>query len=127
MPPRLNIPPVTRALLLLLVAQSLLSALVRYRQWTSSADVLVLPYLTLVPAMSLVYPWTLATTTLVEGNVLALAVSGLTLWHGGRYLERAWSSREFAKFVALVAVLSNAFAFGTLTLMFAITGDVMWT
>jgi membrane associated rhomboid family serine protease len=127
MPPRLNLPPVTRALLLLLLCQSLLSFIVRYRQWTSPNDVLVVPYLTLIPSMSLLYPWTFVTSTFVEANVFSLAISGLTLWHGGRYLERAWTSREFAKFVAIVAFVPNSFAFATLVFLYAMTGDVMWS
>ena len=95
MPPRINIPPVTRALLGALLFQSFLSAAIRYRQWTETAHI-VIPYLTLVPQLSLVYPWTFLTSALVEGNVFTLAIAGLTLYHGGRYLERAWSSAELA-------------------------------
>lgn len=127
MPPRLNIPPITRAALVLLLAQSILSGIIRYRQWTSSSDVLVVPFLTLVPSMSLVYPWTIFTTSFVESNVFTLAMAGMTLWHGGKYLERAWTSREFAKFMVIVTVLPNALCFAVLVTLFALTGDVMWT
>ncbi|KFZ17027.1 hypothetical protein V502_04794 [Pseudogymnoascus sp. VKM F-4520 (FW-2644)] len=121
---RLNLPPITRALLLLLLFQSLLSAAIYFQRPTTD---LVIPYLALIPSMSLIYPWTFLTSTFVESNVLSLAISGLTIWHGGRYLERAWTSREFAKFVAMVAVVPNVFAFFTLVVMYAITGDVTWS
>jgi len=127
MPPRLNIPPITRAALILLVVQSLLSAIVRYRGWTSSSDILVVPYLTLVPSMSLIYPWTLLTSSFVESNVFALAISALTLWHGGRYLERAWTSKEFGKFVVIVTLIPNALSFATLFILFVLTGNLVWT
>ncbi|KAL5345837.1 hypothetical protein ACLOAV_008863 [Pseudogymnoascus australis] len=120
---RINLPPITRSLLLLLLFQSLLSAAVRFQ---SPPDV-VIPYLTLIPSMSLIYPWTFVTSTFVESNVVSLAISGLTIWHGGRYLERAWTSREFAKFVGMVALVPNVYAFFSLVVMYAITGDVTWS
>ncbi|ELR05160.1 hypothetical protein GMDG_07201 [Pseudogymnoascus destructans 20631-21] len=121
---RLNLPPITRGLLLLLIFQSLLSAAVHFQ---SPAEDLVIPYITLIPSMSLIYPWTLVTSTFVETNILSLAISVLTIWHGGRYLERAWTSREFAKFVAMVALVPNVYTFSTLVVMYAITGDVTWS
>jgi membrane associated rhomboid family serine protease len=127
MPPRLNIPPVTRALLITLVIQSTLSAVVRYQQWTGSSDVIVVPYLTLVPSLSLIYPWVFLTTSLVDSNVFTLGISGVTIFYGGRYLERAWTSVEFAKFLALVTLIPNLLVFGTLVLLFALTGNEAWT
>ena len=121
---RLNLPPITRGLLLLLIFQSLLSAAVHFQRPIGG---LVIPYLTLIPSMSLIYPWTFITSTFVETNILSLAISGLTIWHGGRYLERAWTSREFAKFVAMVALVPNVYTFFSLVVMYAITGDVTWS
>ncbi len=87
----------------------------------------VVPYLVLVPQLSLIYPWTFLTTTFVENNVITLGVSGLTIYYGGRYLERAWTSAEFAKFLLVAALVPNAFAFGILVILFAVTGDMAWT
>jgi len=126
MPPRLNIPPITRILLIALVSQSTLSAAIRYRQWSEESDIVV-PYLALVPQLSLLYPWTFVTTTLVENNVFTAGIAGLTIFYGGRYLERAWTSKEFAKFLLIVSLIPNLLAFGTLVAMFAITGDMNWT
>lgn len=130
MPPRLNIPPVTRILLIALVSESILSAAIRYKQWDkeTAADLhIVVPYLSLVPQLSFIYPWTFLTTTLVENNVFTLSIAGLTLFYGGRYLERAWTSKEFAKFIIIASLLPNLFTFGTLVLFFAVTGDMSWT
>lgn len=124
--PRFNIPPITRIVLGALAAQSLLSFAIRYSQWTTNADVVV-PYLQLVPQLSLIYPWTFASTTLVENNVFTLAIAGVALFYGGRYLERAWTSREFVKFLLITAVIPNVITFGTLVLLFAVTGDMHWT
>lgn len=126
MPPRLNIPPITRILLIVLVSQSVLSAAIRYRQWTKESDVVV-PYLTLVPQLSIVYPWVFLTATLVEGNVFTLGITSVTIYYGGRYLERAWSSTEFVKFLLIVSLIPNVLTFCVLVVLFAITADISWT
>lgn len=126
MPPRLNIPPVTRIALIALLTQSTLSAAIRYRQWSESANI-VIPYLTLVPQLSIIYPWTFLTATLVENNVFTLAIAGATLFYGGRYLERAWSSAELAKFLALVALVPNVLTFGVMIVFFTLTRNETWT
>lgn len=126
MAPRLNIPPVTRAILVALVFQSILSAAIRYRQWTEDAHIII-PYLTLVPQLSIIYPWTFITSTLVEGNVFTLAIGGATLFQGCRYLERAWSSAELAKFLALASVVPNVLTFLVMVISFTLTRNESWT
>lgn len=126
MPPRINIPPVTRILLIVLGLQSVLSAAIRYRQWSAHSEI-VIPYLNLIPQLSLVYPWTFVSTTLVESNIFTLSIACLTLFHGGRYLERAWSSREFAKFLLVVSLIPNTLCFGTMITLFAFTRNERWT
>ena len=126
MPPRWNIPPVTRILLGALILQSVLSAAVRYRQWSAHSEIVV-EWLTLVPQLSLFYPWSFLTTTLVEHNIFTLSIAALTLYHGGRYLERAWSSREFAKFLLVVALIPNTLTFLALVSMFTLTRNERWT
>ncbi|TQV91500.1 rhomboid family protein [Cordyceps javanica] len=126
MPPRINIPPVTRVLLVGLVAQSALSAAIRYRQWSETAGI-VIPYLTLVPQLSLVYPWTFLTTTLVESNIFTLAIACFTLYQGGRYLERAWSSADLAKFLVIVSLVPNVLTFATMVFFFTLTRNESWT
>ncbi|KAI1344035.1 eukaryotic integral membrane protein-domain-containing protein [Xylariaceae sp. FL0016] len=126
MPPRLNIPPVTRILLIILLLQSLLSAAVRYRQWSAHSEIVV-EWLTLIPQLSLFYPWTFVTTTLVEQNILTLAIAGATIYNGGKYLERAWSSREFAKFLVVVSLIPNTLCFFVLVVFFSLTRNERWT
>src|SRR5215471_14601603 len=109
MAPRINIPPVTRTILSSLCAFSVLYGFARWTRlgggsWSESVSV---PYLVLVPERILFYPWTLATATFVESNIFALLISGATIFYGGKYLERAWGSREFGKFVVVVSLLSN--------------------
>ncbi|ORY55069.1 eukaryotic integral membrane protein-domain-containing protein [Pseudomassariella vexata] len=126
MPPRLNIPPVTRILLVALIAQSTLSAAVRYRQWSAQSEIVV-EWLTLVPQLSLFYPWTFVTTTLVENNVFTATLGGFTLFHGGRYLERAWSSREFAKFLLVSSLIPNLLCFLSMVMLFTLSRNERWT
>jgi hypothetical protein len=126
MPPRINLPPITRILLILLFSQSIISFAIRYQQWTAESDIVV-PYIALVPQLSLIYPWTFATTTLVENNVFTLGIGGVTLFYGGRYLERAWTSAEFAKFLVVASLIPNVVSFASLVILFALTGDMSWT
>jgi membrane associated rhomboid family serine protease len=126
MAPRLNIPPITRIALIVLIFQSTLNAGIRYRQRSFHTEVVV-PYLALVPQMSLIFPWTFLATTFVENNLFILAVSVLTLFYGGRYLERAWTSGEFARFLLIVTLIPNLLSFATLVALFAVSGDMGWT
>lgn len=128
MPPRLNIPPITRILLSALGAQSLINSAIRYTQWqpTSNENILV-PYLQLVPQLSLFYPWTFVGTSLVENNVVMLGISGVILFYAGRYLERAWTSREFAKFLLVTTLIPNILTFLLLIFVYALTADIQWT
>ncbi|EEY19293.1 conserved hypothetical protein [Verticillium alfalfae VaMs.102] len=126
MPPRINIPPVTRVALGALAIQSFLSAAIRYRQWTANSEI-VIPYLTLIPQLSLIYPWTFVSTTLVESNVFTFSAAGATLYYGGRYLERAWSSAELAKFLLVASLVPNVLTFLVSMIFFTLTRNERWT
>jgi hypothetical protein len=135
MPLRINLPPLTRILLVVLLALSVLTGALRYRIWnaqrsagddrTSQPSSIVIPFLTVVPQLSIFYPWVFVTATLVEQNLFALAITAATIFYGGKYLERAWGSPEFAKFLLVVSVVPNVLAFATYIIWFAITGDVL--
>jgi len=125
MPPRLNIPPVTRIVLAVLALQSLSSIVIRRAHALDSN--FAIEWLALVPQLSLFYPWTFLTTTLVEDNLISLVIAGVTLFNGGRYLERAWSSKEFAKFLLVVSLIPNFACFLLLITLFTVTRDEDWT
>ena len=76
-----------------------------------------IPYLTLVPSKSLYYPWTILTSTFVEQNVLNFLINTTAVYLSGRYLERAWGSKDFA-IVALVRA--------TLPTLLVIPTYVLW-
>ncbi|OJD23771.1 hypothetical protein ACJ73_04877 [Blastomyces percursus] len=106
MAPRINIPPITRAILSAICALSFLNGVARWRQYEGSPGAPI-PYLSLVPSNILFYPWTLVTATCVEQNIFTVIITGATILYGGKYLERAWGSREFAKLILVVALVPN--------------------
>lgn len=106
---RVNLPPATRTLLISLLALSFLYNIARWRQLGLTTTPSV-PYLTLIPTQFIFYPWTLLTATFVEQNIFTVILNAATLFYGGKYLERAWGSREFGKFIIVVALVSNAVA-----------------
>lgn len=112
MPLRVNIPPATRIFLVSLLALSLLYNIARWRQLDTSTGSVqstpIIPYLTLVPSLFFHYPWTLVTATFVEQNIFTVFLNAATVFYGGKYLERAWGSREFSKFIAAVTLIPNA-------------------
>lgn len=109
MPLRVNIPPATRIFLVALLALSLLYNIARWRQLDNSAGSVqstpIIPYLTLVPSLFWFYPWTLVTATFVERNIFTVLLNAATIFYGGKYLERAWGSREFSTFIAAVVLI----------------------
>ncbi|KKY21416.1 putative rhomboid family protein [Phaeomoniella chlamydospora] len=124
----INIPPVTRILLIIIVALSFLYNIARWRQLGDAQPdqqpKILVPYLTLVPSQCLFYPWTFLTATFVEQNVFTLIVNGLAMFYGGKYLERAWGSKEFGIFVLIVAVVPNLIIMPVYVLWAAISGNV---
>ena len=120
---RINIPPLTRALLVVLVGLSVVYQAASYRQNKSadSRNPRGVPWIALTPQLSIYYPWAYITSTFAEKNVLTLLVGAATLLYGGKYLERAWGSAEFGKFLLIVVLLSNVVASCLYVLLFAIT------
>ena len=117
---RFTLPPLTRILLIVLGGTSIIYQVVRLNDWTSPHDP---SFLALIPQWALFRPWVYFTATFAEPNLVTLFVAGVTLFYGGKYLERAWDSREFGKFVLLVTVVPNFVASLLYVLWFAITRD----
>lgn len=110
---RVNIPRLTRILLITLFALSVLDRIVvsgidlgpfvggpAAKAWQT-------PIANSAIGRLLFYPWVILTSTFVEGNIVTLLITGATLFYGGKYLERAWGSEDFAKFVLIVASVPN--------------------
>lgn len=125
MPPRINLPPITRGLLLTLLSLSALNAALRFRSWSAStpdndttapsiyltSPRWAIPYLVLIPTKSIVFPWTFLTSALIENNVVSLVISSAVVYFGGKYLERAWGGQEFIKFTLFVTMIPNIITF----------------
>lgn len=105
---RISIPPVTRVLIGLTFSFTFFYAIARWsvRSPTANADTSV-PFLTLVPSKSLFYPWTILTSTFVEQNILSFLINTTAFYLSGRYLERAWGTKDFATVVLVGAVVPN--------------------
>ncbi|KAL8908136.1 MAG: hypothetical protein Q9171_005579 [Xanthocarpia ochracea] len=116
---RVNIPPLTRVLLALLIAFSLSYQALRY-----GLDYTAGHYLALVPQWALFTPWVYFTATYSEQNVVTLLIAGATIFYGGKYLERAWGSGEFGKFILLVTLFPNFLASLIYVFWFAISQNV---
>lgn len=115
---RINLPPLTRGLLAAVIFFTLLNFALRpHSSWVEKVEKPLIgvgngvPFLTIVPGKSIIYPWVFALATVVEQNVLGLITTGLTVFYGGRYLERAWGSHEFTKFLLFVAMIPNILSF----------------
>jgi membrane associated rhomboid family serine protease len=115
---RINLPPLTRSLLACIIVFTLLNIILRPQaNWVEKVERPLtgvgdgVPYLTIVPGQSIIYPWVFLLATTVEENLLGLIVTGLTVFYGGRYLERAWGSNEFTKFILFVAMIPNILSF----------------
>lgn len=130
MAPRINLPPLTRGLIISLVVLSLANAAARYRSWEVDRTAVLgsrqyyAPYITIVPSLSIVYPWVFVTATFAEQNIFGLLITAVTLFYGGRYLERAWSSSEYIKFLALVAIVPNIASFLLYLSLFVLTRNM---
>ncbi|EAW06889.1 rhomboid family protein [Aspergillus clavatus NRRL 1] len=126
---RINIPPATRTCLVSLITLSLLYNIARWRQIDSTGKTPtvtpIVPYLTLVPSKFFFYPWTLLSATFVEQNIFTVLLNAATLFYGGKYLERAWGSREFAKFIVVIAVIPNVVVVFTYLLWSIIRGSTV--
>ena len=125
---RLNIPPVTRILLGLIIAISLLYNTAR---WTSvqaatetpTSSTPLVPYIALVPSQVLFYPWTLLTSVFVEQNIVTFLVNGAAVLFGGRYFERAWGSKDFALVLLITSLIPNILAVPTYIIWGAVMGN----
>lgn len=126
---RLNIPPVTRILLGLIAA---ISVLYNTARWTSlqaatetpTSKTPLVPYIALVPSQVLYYPWTLITSVFVEQNIITLVVNGATALFGGRYFERAWGSKDFALVLLVTSLIANIMSVPTYIFWGAVMGNI---
>ncbi|KAI7869028.1 eukaryotic integral membrane protein-domain-containing protein [Spinellus fusiger] len=104
-----SVPLLTRGLVtVLLVVSCFAKVYLYYKNQDPAMPLLqVCSFIGLVPGLGLYTPWTFLTATFYESNVFSLMGSLMILLLCGKYLERAWGSRELLKYVLLTAFLSN--------------------
>lgn len=122
---RLNLPPLTRVLLIVLCGISIVHQVVKltHPPIPMGRPIPDPSFLALIPQWVVFRPWVYFTATFAEQNLVTLLMAAITLFYGGKYLERAWDSREFGKFVLLVTLIPNFIASLLYVLWFAITRD----
>ncbi|KAL2395231.1 hypothetical protein ABEF93_002472 [Exophiala dermatitidis] len=132
MAPRINLPPVTRILLGVLVALTLLYNIARWRVSQPDPNAAtpsptttrpIIPYLALVPSQCLWYPWTFLSATFAEQNILTLLINGVNVFFGGKYLERAWGSQGFIYVILIATAIPNLLVVPTYLIWATITGN----
>lgn len=132
----ISLPPFTRVCVASVVLLSLGTVLAKYRIYDNQTGIpnddgstpakisfnsIKVPILTLVPSLSVPFPWVLLLTSFVEESIWGFFVSVITLGLAGRYCERVWGGRQLAIFLALVSVIPNILSVITLYFWFAAT------
>ncbi|OJA19558.1 RVIUP03 protein [Rhizopogon vesiculosus] len=113
-----SVPPVTRFFTAATIASSTLYFWIR---WTNPSA--LVPYLTMVPGTSLFFPWTFATSALVEISVIELIVTLLVVPASLSYFERLWGTVETVKFIVVCVTGPNIIAFAFNWIEFVATRD----
>lgn len=82
-------------------------------------DMLV-PYMTLVPSMSINYPWVLITSSFIEQSLTNFLITGATLAYAGKYCERVWGSNHLAIFLGIQSIIPNLLCAVLLVVLYAL-------
>lgn len=111
-----SVPPVTRFFTAATLASSTLYLWIK---WTTGPTPVA--YLTLVPGTSLFFPWTFATSALVEISVIELIISLLVIPASLAYFERLWGTVETLKFIIVCVTGPNIIGCAFNWIEFAVT------
>ncbi|KAA8916989.1 hypothetical protein TRICI_000855 [Trichomonascus ciferrii] len=79
------------------------------------------PYMTLVPGLSIAYPWVIVTSSFIEQSLLAFLTTGLTLAYAGKYCERVWGSNQLAIFLGIQSIVPNIVTWILLYIVYVVT------
>ncbi|CAG8493339.1 2200_t:CDS:2, partial [Cetraspora pellucida] len=103
---------------------SALGALKKFHNWAeNSFAVDVLPDFALVPGHAIQKFWTFFTAGFLETDPISLTGSVIAMVACGKYLERAWGSKDFLKFIGIILIGVTLATFLTYLLEYTITGD----
>lgn len=110
------IPPVTRNILIAIVAMFIFQQI-----FAQTGSDFIARYFVLYPIdSSLFYPWQLLTYALLHGNLMHLFFNGFAIWMFGSQIEHYWGEKRYSIFIIVCiigsglanALLSNAGAVG---------------
>ncbi|KAK9457808.1 eukaryotic integral membrane protein-domain-containing protein [Dipodascopsis uninucleata] len=128
---RLTIPPLTKAVLVFSIVVSFIVAFIRYSAYFAlvsqapekhiDLSSIYVSYLTVVPAVSIVFPWTFLTAAFIEQNLFTLTIAAATLYYAAKYCERVWGSAELAKFLVIVSIIPNFLVFTVFIVIYVFT------
>ncbi|KAF9083366.1 hypothetical protein BGX23_011555 [Mortierella sp. AD031] len=115
-----NVPPLTKSVSTSMTIMTALGLLVRARDLlilsytggdsgdegvsSSSSEDTIVPLLAMVPVSAPYHFWTFATASFFEKNIILYAINTFILLGCGKYLERAWGSRELFKYLSITSV-----------------------
>ncbi|KAF9132033.1 hypothetical protein BGW39_000891 [Mortierella sp. 14UC] len=116
-----NVPPLTKSVSTAMTIMTALGLLVRVRDLLIqvhtggdnddgsgasdySSETTFVSLVALVPVSAPYHFWTFATASFFERNIIMYAINTVILLGCGKYLERAWGSRELFKHLAITSV-----------------------
>ncbi|KAH7049958.1 eukaryotic integral membrane protein-domain-containing protein [Linnemannia elongata] len=116
-----NVPPLTKSVSTAMTVMTALGMALRLRDsmalighgdapvtdspdYSSNSEDILIPLLALVPVSAPYRFWTFATASFFERSIIQFVFNTVALLGCGKYLERAWGSREFFKFLAVTSV-----------------------
>ncbi|KAF9360869.1 hypothetical protein BGX26_007286 [Mortierella sp. AD094] len=132
-----NVPPLTKTISTAMTVMTTLGLLLRFRDMAmlghvdqdapnsgasssfSNAEATLIPLLALVPVSAPYRFWTFATASFFERSLIQAAI----LLGSGKYLERAWGSRELFKFLAVTSIGSMLGIYFTCLFEYIVRGN----
>ncbi|KAF9438362.1 hypothetical protein BGZ76_008392 [Entomortierella beljakovae] len=117
-----NVPPLTKTISTAMIVMTALDFALRFRDMAVvdysdaeapnngaapsfvNAEATLIPLVAMVPVSAPFRFWTFATASFFERNIIQFAINITVLLGSGKYLERAWGSRELFKFLSITSV-----------------------
>lgn len=103
--PLANIPPVTRNILIAIVAMYIFQQI-----FAQTGSDFIDRYFVLYPIDTpLFYPWQLVTYALLHGNLMHLFFNGFAIWMFGSQIEHYWGEKRYSIFI-IVCIIGSGLA-----------------
>ncbi|ORZ14902.1 eukaryotic integral membrane protein-domain-containing protein [Lobosporangium transversale] len=132
-----NVPPLTKTLATAMTVMAALDFALRFRDLAISghitegteastyvdSEATFIPLVALVPISAPYRFWTFATASFFERSIIQYAISVAIVLGSGKYLERAWGSRELLKFLSITSIGTMLGVYFTCLFEFVIQGS----